>query len=47
MIAIFMYQKNFRAIIPFKLPTKKLSLKAEKFVENVQQNRLNSLYAIA
>jgi ditrans,polycis-polyprenyl diphosphate synthase len=47
MIAIFMYQRNVRAFIRYKLPSKRLSSRAEKFVENVQQNRLNSLYTIA
>lgn len=46
MIAVFMYQRNVRATLRYKLPTKKLSLRAEKFVENVQQKRLNSLYTI-
>ncbi|CAI6365598.1 unnamed protein product [Macrosiphum euphorbiae] len=47
MIAIFMYQRNVRACMRYKLPPKRLSSRAEKFVENVQQNRLNSLYTIA
>ncbi|XP_025194654.1 dehydrodolichyl diphosphate synthase complex subunit DHDDS-like isoform X2 [Melanaphis sacchari] len=47
MIAIFMYQRNIRAFIRYKLPTKKLSSRAEKFVENVHQNWLNNLYTIA
>ncbi|KAL5242148.1 hypothetical protein ACI65C_009558 [Semiaphis heraclei] len=47
MFAIFMYQRNFRACIRYKFPTKRLSSRAEQFVENVQQNRLNSLYTIA
>ncbi|XP_026805139.1 dehydrodolichyl diphosphate synthase complex subunit DHDDS-like [Rhopalosiphum maidis] len=47
MIAIFMYQRNFRAFIRYKIPTKKLSPRGEKFVENVHQNRLNSLFTIA
>ncbi|XP_022165734.1 dehydrodolichyl diphosphate synthase complex subunit DHDDS-like [Myzus persicae] len=47
MFAIFMYQRNVRSFIRYKLPTKKLSLRAEQFVENVRQNRLNSLYMIA
>lgn len=47
MMAVFMYQRNFRAFIHYKLPTKKLSSRAEKFVESVQQKRLNSLYTIA
>lgn len=47
MMAVFMYQRNFRAFIRYKLPTKKMSSRAEKFVENVQQKRLNSLYTIA
>jgi len=47
MIAIFMYQRNVRAFVRYKLPSKRLSSRAEKFVENVQQNRLNSLYTIA
>lgn len=47
MMAVFMYQRNFRAFIRYNLPTKKMSSRAEKFVENVQQKRLNSLYTIA
>jgi len=47
MIAIFMYQRNIRAFTRYKLPTKRLSARAKKFVKNVQQNRLNSLYTIA
>ncbi|XP_001949834.1 dehydrodolichyl diphosphate synthase complex subunit DHDDS-like [Acyrthosiphon pisum] len=47
MIAIFMYQRNVRAFIRYKLPTKRLSSRAEQFVEKVQQNRLNILYTIA
>lgn len=47
MFAICMYQRNFRSFIRYKLPTKRLSSKAEKFVENVRQNRLNSIYTIA
>lgn len=47
MAAVFMYQRNIRSFIRYKSPTKQLSLRAEKFVESVQQKRLNSLYTIA
>lgn len=45
--AIFMYQHNIRAFKQYKLPTKKTSLKAEEFIKNVRQKRLNNLYTIA
>lgn len=47
MIAVFMYQRNIRAFIRYKLPTKRMSLRTEEFVQNVRQKRLNSLYTIA
>lgn len=47
MFAVFMYQRNVGAFIRYKLSNKKLSIRAEKFVKNVQQKRLNSLYTIA
>ncbi|VVC32655.1 Hypothetical protein CINCED_3A006545 [Cinara cedri] len=47
MAAVFMYQRNVRSFIRYKSPTKQLSLRAKQFVESVQQQRLNSLNAIA
>ncbi|XP_025412430.1 dehydrodolichyl diphosphate synthase complex subunit DHDDS isoform X2 [Sipha flava] len=47
MIAIFMYQRNLREFLRYRSPSRRLSSRAEKFVENVKQKRLNSLYTIA
>jgi len=47
MIAVFMYQRNVGAFVRYRLPTKRMSVRAEKFVESVHQKRLNSLYTIA
>lgn len=47
MVAIFMYQRNVRAFTHYTSSSKRMSSRAEKFVENVQQKRLNSLYTTA